>query len=120
MRDGILRARERGGDAALENRAALLALGVLLGHGRLGDFVGPLPVLKLNANDIDAAILAFRHVQRIRLLDQHRRLSRGEPADNLVATDSLNGLDRKFLVDSLKEARSLQFVLQKTFRLESL
>lgn len=79
-----------------------------------------LPVLKLNANDIDAAILAFRHVQRIRLLDQHRRLSRGEPADNLVATDSLNGLDRKFLVDSLKEARSLQFVLQKTFRLESL
>jgi hypothetical protein len=57
---------------------------------------------------------------RIRLLDQHRRLSLGEPADNLLATDSLNGLDRKFLVDSLKEARRLQFVLQKTFRLESL
>ena len=78
------------------------------------------PVLKLNAGDVDAAILAFRHLQRIRLLDQHRRLSRGEPADNLLATDSLNGLDRKFLVDSLKEARRLQFVLQKTFRLESL
>ena len=78
------------------------------------------PVLKLNAGDVDAAILAFRHLQRIRLLDQHRRLSRGEPADNLLATDSLNGLDRKFLVDSLKEARRLQFVVQKTFRLESL
>lgn len=78
------------------------------------------PVLKLNAGDVDAAILAFRHLQRIRLLDQHRRLARGEPADNLVATDSLNGLDRKFLVDSLKEVRRLQFVLQKTFRLESL
>ncbi|MBK6401766.1 MAG: hypothetical protein IPN12_15535 [Rhodocyclaceae bacterium] len=78
------------------------------------------PVLKLNAGDVDAALLAFRHVQRIRLLDQHRRLSRGEAVDNLVATGSLNGLDRKFLVDSLKEARRLQFVVQKTFRLESL
>ncbi len=78
------------------------------------------PVLGLNAGDVDAAILAFRHVQRIRLLDQHRRLSRGETADNLVATGSLNSLDRKFLVDSLKEARRLQFVLRKTFRLESL
>ena len=83
-----------------------------------------LPTLRVlhatELGDVDAALLAFRHVQRIRLLDQHRRLSRGEAVDNLVATGSLNGLDRKFLVDSLKEARRLQFVVQKTFRLESL
>lgn len=78
------------------------------------------PVLNLHASDVDAAILAFRQLQRIRLLDQHRRLARGEVADNLVSTGSLNGLDRRFAVESLKEARRLQFVLQKTFSLESL
>jgi hypothetical protein len=35
------RERSRGGDAVLENEAAILALGMLLGHGRVEQLVGP-------------------------------------------------------------------------------
>lgn len=78
------------------------------------------PVLRLNAGDVGGAILAFQHLQRLRLLDQHRRLAAGETADNLLATGGLGALDRRILVECLREARRLQFALRKSFRLEGL
>lgn len=74
----------------------------------------------LNVDDLAASVLAFQHLQRIRLLDQHRKLVQGQPADNLVAPDSLNILDRQILVECLKQAGRLQRSLQQTFRLEGL
>lgn len=75
---------------------------------------------RLNGDDIAAAVLAFRHLQRIRLLDQHRRMAAGQQPDNLVDPDSLNNLDRRILVESLKQAGRLQRLLRQTFRLEGL
>ena len=75
---------------------------------------------RLNGQDVAAAVLAFRHLQRIRLLDQHRKLAAGQAPDNLLDPDTLNTLDRRILVESLKQARRLQHALQQTFRLEGL
>jgi CBS domain-containing protein len=75
---------------------------------------------RLNGQDMAAAVLAFRHLQRIRLLDQHRKLGAGQVPDNLLDPDSLNSLDRRILVESLKQARRLQHSLRQTFRLEGL
>jgi CBS domain-containing protein len=74
----------------------------------------------LNADDLAASIQAFQHLQRIRLLDQRRKIAQGLPPDNLIAPDSLNVLDRRILVESLKQAGRLQHVLQRTFRLQGL
>ncbi|MBI5784979.1 MAG: nucleotidyltransferase [Rhodocyclales bacterium] len=76
--------------------------------------------VRLNGQDMAAAVLAFRHLQRIRLLDQHRKLAAGQVPDNLLDPDTLNALDRRILVESLKQARRLQHALQQTFRLEGL
>ncbi|MBI4998425.1 MAG: hypothetical protein HZC22_16325 [Rhodocyclales bacterium] len=75
---------------------------------------------RLNAQDVAAAVLAFRHLQRIRLLDQHRKLAAGQSPDNLLDPDTLNPLDRRILVESLKQARRLQQSLQQRYRLEGL
>jgi CBS domain-containing protein len=75
---------------------------------------------RLHGDDIAASVLAFRHLQRIRLLDQHRRLASGQVPDNLVDPDTLNSLDRRILVESLKQAGRLQRMLGRTFRLEGL
>lgn len=73
-----------------------------------------------NLQDVAAAILAFRHLQRVRLLDQHRKLAAGQVPDNLLDPDTLNPLDRRFLVESLKQARRLQQSLRQRYRLEGL
>jgi CBS domain-containing protein len=75
---------------------------------------------RLNGQDISAAVLAFHHLQRIRLLEQYRKMAAGERADNLLAPDSLNTMDRRILLDALKQARLLQHALQQTFSLEGL
>jgi CBS domain-containing protein len=74
--------------------------------------------LRLNGGDVAAAVQAFQHLQRIRLLDQHGKLAAGLVADNLVDPDSLNPFDRRLLVESLKQAKRLQQSLQQSFRLE--
>jgi CBS domain-containing protein len=77
-------------------------------------------VLRLDAADMEAALQAFHHLQRIRLLDQQRKLADRQEPDNLVVPDSLNSFDRRVLVESLKQARRLQQQLQQTFHLEGL
>jgi CBS domain-containing protein len=74
--------------------------------------------MRFNEGDVAAAVLAFQHLQRIRLLDQHRKLAAGSAADNLIDPDSLNPFDRRVLVESLKQAKRLQQSLQQHFRLE--
>jgi CBS domain-containing protein len=74
----------------------------------------------LNADDLAASVQAFQHLQRIRLLDQQRKVAANQPPDNLVAPDSLNVLDRRILVESLKQAGRLQRALRQTFRLEGI
>ena len=73
---------------------------------------------QLTQNDAEASILAFQHLQRVRLLHQQSSLAAGRPADNMVDPENLNPFDRKVLVESLKQARRLQVSLRQTFRLE--
>jgi CBS domain-containing protein len=75
---------------------------------------------RLDGQEVAAAVLAFRHLQRIRLLDQHRKLAAGQLPDNLLDPDTLNSLDRRILVESLKQARRLQQALRLSFRVEGL
>lgn len=77
-------------------------------------------VARLNGQDVAAAVLAFRHLQRIRLLDQYRKLAASQTPDNLLDPDTLNPLDRRILVESLKQARRLQQSLQQRYRLDGL
>jgi CBS domain-containing protein len=94
--------------------AGVAAVGTVARLSEIGPDRGP------NADDLAASVQAFQHLQRIRLLDQHRKITAGQPPDNLVAPDSLNLLDRRVLVESLKQAGRLQRALRQTFRLEGL
>ena len=76
------------------------------------------PAMQISAGDVEASVQAFHHLQRIRLSHQHACLAAGRPADNLVDPEQLNPLDRRVLVESLKQARRLQVCLKQTFRLE--
>lgn len=77
------------------------------------------PILHLNADDAEAAIGAFRCLQRIRLQVQYRELSGGQPADNLIDPKSLNPFDRRMLMESLKQARRLQATIKQIFRVDT-
>lgn len=74
----------------------------------------------LNADDLAASVQAFQHLQRIRLLDQQRKVAAGQPPDNLIAPDSLNVLDRRRPRRKPERAGRLQRALQQTFRLEGI
>ncbi|MBL8486823.1 MAG: CBS domain-containing protein [Rhodocyclaceae bacterium] len=76
------------------------------------------PAMQISSGDVEASVQAFHHLQRIRLSHQHACLAGGRPADNLVDPEQLNPLDRRVLVESLKQARRLQVCLKQTFRLE--
>ncbi len=76
------------------------------------------PAMQVSANDVEASVQAFHHLQRIRLVHQHACLAAGREPDNLVDPDKLNALDRRVLIESLKQARRLQVSLRQTFRLE--
>lgn len=72
----------------------------------------------LPASEVEAALGAFHHLQRIRLLEQHRALAAHKPPSNLIAPQSLNSFDRHVLHEAFKQARLLQQRLKTTFRIE--
>lgn len=80
---------------------------------RLAAAQGSLP-----AYDAEAAIEAFHHLQRIRLLAQQRALDSGVQPDNRIVTQALNAFDRRVLYEALKQARLLQQRLKTVFRIE--
>lgn len=58
--------------------------------------------------EIDAWINAFQFLQLIRLRSQHEQQRRGEMVGNLIDPYHLNAVDRKILVESLRQAGKLQ------------
>ena len=68
----------------------------------------------LAAGDGEAAVAAFHHLQRIRLLRQRR----GATGDNRIDPDDLNEFDRRLLLEAFKQARLLQQRLKTLFRIE--
>jgi CBS domain-containing protein len=74
----------------------------------------------LSPSDAEAAIGAFQHLQRIRLLGQQRVLASGAGVapTNLIAPQALNAFDRHVLLESFKQARLLQQRLKTTFCIE--
>jgi CBS domain-containing protein len=73
---------------------------------------------KLPRNDAEAAIGAFLHLQRIRLLHQQNTRAAGEAPSNRVAPRTLNTFDRHVLLEAFKQARLIQQRLKATFRIE--
>ncbi len=73
---------------------------------------------KLPRSDAEAAIGAFLHLQRIRLLNQQNTIAAGGASSNEVAPRTLNTFDRHVLLEALKQARLIQQRLKTTFRIE--
>lgn len=63
---------------------------------------------RIPQNDADAWIEAFYFVQMLRLRQQFEQSRAGQPMHNRVNPDELNDLDRRFLVESLRQAGKLQ------------
>lgn len=72
----------------------------------------------LPREDAAAAIGAFHHLQRIRLLNQHRALADGTSPDNLLDPQLLNPFDRRVLREAFRQASLLQQRLKITYRIE--
>lgn len=62
----------------------------------------------LSKKDATNSIAAFEFVQGLRIRTQQSRLVNGGTAENLVNPNSLDTLDRKGLLESLRQAASLQ------------
>lgn len=73
---------------------------------------------RMPALDAEAACGAFHHLQRIRLMHQHRALAADDLPTNQLPTRQLNEFDRRVLHEAFKQARLLQQRLKSTFRIE--
>ncbi|MBF0212718.1 MAG: CBS domain-containing protein [Magnetococcales bacterium] len=63
---------------------------------------------KIPAREVEAWNEAFDFLQHLRLRLQHAQHLQGVPITNKVDPDSLNELDRRFLIESLRQAGRLQ------------
>jgi CBS domain-containing protein len=63
---------------------------------------------KVPTAEIDAWIDAFHFIQLIRVRSQHEQHVAGEPLGNRVDPARLNAVDRKILIESLRQAGKLQ------------
>lgn len=70
------------------------------------------------AAEVEAAVGAFHHLQRVRLAWQQRALAAGIAPTNRLVPRELNDFDRRVLHEALKQARLLQQKLKTTYRLE--
>ena len=64
--------------------------------------------LKVKPAVADAWIEAFYFIQFLRLRHQDSQARTRKPIDNLVDPDDLNELDRRILMESMRQARKLQ------------
>lgn len=74
------------------------------------------------AEEVDSMIDAFHFIQSLRLHHQHldEDVPAGQPdrtADNRIAPDALNQLDRRILKESLRQSRRLQLRLKLDYQL---
>ena len=74
-------------------------------------------VRNLEPTEVEGWIDAFHFIQSLRLAHQGSQIERGENADNYLAPDTLNALDRRILKESLRQARKLQERLRLDYRL---
>jgi CBS domain-containing protein len=66
------------------------------------------PALKVPADELEAWIAAFHHIQGQRLRRQTECLEQGRAPDNRVDPRTLNGFDRAVLKSALQRTRALQ------------
>lgn len=71
--------------------------------------------LNLNAGEFQAAVDAFNFVQLLRLRIRVPE-GAGQAANNLVAPDSLNELDRRILKEAFRQAKKLQLRLKLDYQ----
>ena len=64
--------------------------------------------MRINAADTEAWIDAFHFIQLLRLQNQYQQGEAGQVPNNLINPYKLNDLDRKVLIESLRQARRLQ------------
>ncbi len=72
----------------------------------------------LRMSEAEAAIGAFHHLQRMRLLAQHRAIIDNTTPTNQLAPQQLNAFDRHILHEAFKQARLLQQRLKISFSID--
>ena len=72
---------------------------------------------ELAQNEIGAWADAFQFIQVLRLRHQHAQYQQGVAMDNCIDPDELNQLERRILIEALRQARELQNRLALDYRL---
>lgn len=72
-------------------------------------------VLRLESDHVEAWIRAFYFVQTLRLKNQHRCYERGVAMHNHIVPGELDAVERRALLDALRQARALQKQLMLTY-----
>jgi len=106
------------GAALFVDAARILSLAVGDNHtGTVDRLRAAAQVRKLADHDVEGWIDAFHFVQSLRMAHQQAQIEAGVAADNYLAPDTLNALDRRILKESLRQARKLQERLRLDYRL---
>lgn len=71
---------------------------------------------KLDEAEVGGWIVAFHHIQGLRLRLHLQQLAQEQPLGNRVNPDDLSTLDRTFLKESLRQAKKLQGRLESYFQ----
>lgn len=64
--------------------------------------------MRINASEAEAWVAAFHFLQMLRLRNQYELGQKGEKPHNRIDPYRLNDMDRKMLIESLKQAKRLQ------------
>jgi CBS domain-containing protein len=106
------------GTALFVDAARILSVAVGDGHTNTAERLrAAARERSLVPSEVDGWIDAFAFLQSVRFAHQLAQVEAGEAADNFVAPDALNTLDRRILREALRQARKLQERLRLDYRL---
>ena len=76
---------------------------------------GAAEALRISRSEADAWVEAFHFIQLLRLRRQYELIDQGEEPHNRINPYELNDLDRKVLLEALRQARKMQKSLEVRF-----
>ncbi|MCL2344647.1 MAG: DUF294 nucleotidyltransferase-like domain-containing protein [Desulfobulbus sp.] len=74
--------------------------------------------LSSGAEDVNAVLDGLNFIQLLRLQHQHLEGEPGRQGDNLIDPEKLNGLDRRILKESFRQARKIQSRLKLDYQVQ--
>ncbi len=104
------------GGTLFVDAARILSLKSGVAHSNTAQRItGSAEALRISRAEADAWVEAFHFIQLLRLRRQYELIEQGEEPHNRINPDELNDLDRKVLLEALRQARKLQKSLEVRF-----